>query len=97
MEQYIEQDLQFNNKFTSLVNKYLPKIEETKKEVINKKKPKYEYVELCEELEKIYGKQIWALPRRIGYTEYKIREAHKRCVEKGIINIKYLVGIIKKM
>lgn len=87
------EDLDFN-KFGSIVNKYIPKIEEVRKEI---KKPKHEFVELCEELEPVYGKQIWGLPRRIGYTEYKIREAHKKCVEKGIINIKYLVGIIKKM
>lgn len=82
-------DLEYNNKFTALLSKYL----------IPKEKPKYkyEYTELCSELEPVYGKVIWTLPHRAGFTEYKIRKAHEIAKKRGITKIGYLVGIIKKL
>ncbi len=64
---------------------------------IKKTKHKFEFQELCEELEPIYGKRIWTLPHKIGFTEYKIRKAHEIALQRGIKNIQYLIGIIKKL
>jgi hypothetical protein len=64
---------------------------------IKETKHKYEFQELCEELEPIYGKLIWTLPHKIGFTEYKIRKAHEIAQKRGIDKIQYLIGIIKKL
>ncbi len=63
----------------------------------NKPKVKYEYSEMCKELAPIYGKRIWTLPRKIGFTEYKIKKAHEIAQSKGRRDIKYLIGIINKL
>jgi hypothetical protein len=57
----------------------------------------FEYQELCEQLQPIYGKAIWTVPHLVGVNEYKIREAHKVCVRRGILRLPYLIGVIKKM
>lgn len=57
----------------------------------------YEFQELCSQLEPIYGKLIWTLPHKVGFTEYKIRKAHDIATLKGITKIGYLIGIIKKL
>lgn len=62
-----------------------------------KSKHEYEYQELCTELQPIYGKGIWALVHQAGVTEYKLREAHKIAVKRGITTLGYLRGIIKKL
>ena len=64
---------------------------------IKKTKHKFEYQELCEELEPIYGKLVWTLPHKIGFTEYKIRKAHEIAQNRKILKINYLIGIIKKL
>ncbi len=62
-----------------------------------KSKHKFEFQEVCTELEPIYGKRIWTLPYMAGFTEYKIRKAHGIAQSRGIIKINYLIGIIKKL
>lgn len=64
---------------------------------IKKSKHKFEFQELCEELEPIYGKLVWTLPHKVGFTEYKIRKAHEICKQKNILSIRYLIGIVKKL
>ncbi len=61
------------------------------------KKPLYEYQELCKELEPIYGKAIWTLPFKAGFTEYKIRKAHEIANSRNILEVRYLIGIIKRL
>lgn len=63
---------------------------------VEKTKHKFEFQELCTELEPIYGKAIWSLVYRVGFTEYEIRRAHKIAQDKGIIKLAYLIGIIKR-
>ena len=58
-------------------------------------KYKHEYQELCDELQKIYGKAVWTLPFRSGITESKIRRAHAIAQKRGITSFAYLCGIIK--
>jgi hypothetical protein len=62
-----------------------------------KSKFDYEFQELCTELQPIYGKMIWSLPHRAGFTEYRIREAHRIASERGIQKIGYLIGILKRL
>jgi hypothetical protein len=62
-----------------------------------KSKFEHEFQELGVELEKTYGKSIWPLFYRAGFTEYKIREAHRIATLKGINKIGYLIGIIRRM
>ena len=57
----------------------------------------HEYQELCEELQSIYGKAIWGLPHKPGFTEFKIREAHRIAKTRGITTLGYLIGIIRKL
>lgn len=57
----------------------------------------FEFQELCLELQPIYGKRIWTLPYKVGYTEKKIRKAHEIAMKKGILKINYLIGIINKL
>lgn len=63
----------------------------------SKSKHKFEFQEICEELEHIYGKLVWTLPHKVGFTEYKIRKAHQIATQKKITKINYLIGIIKKL
>jgi hypothetical protein len=60
-------------------------------------KHKHEYQEVCEELQKTYGKLVWTLPFKPGFTEYKLREAHRIAKERGITKFAYLYGIMKKL
>jgi len=57
----------------------------------------FEFQEVCKELEPFYGKVVWSLPFKEGFTEFKIREAHKIAKKRGIVKFSYLVGIIKKL
>lgn len=57
----------------------------------------HEFQELCTELEPIYGKVIWSLPFRAGFSEYKIREAHRIASLRGNTSVGYLIGIIKRL
>lgn len=60
-------------------------------------KHSFEFQEVCEALEPIYGKVVWTLPHQPGVTEHKIREAHKIAVKRGITRYGYLKGIIAKL
>lgn len=60
-------------------------------------KHNFEFQEVCEKLEPIYGKVIWTLPHQAGVTEHKIKEAHKVAVRRKIVRFGYLKGIIKRM
>lgn len=42
-------------------------------------KHKFEYQELCTQLEKYWGKRVWMLPHRSGFTENRIRHAAREC------------------
>lgn len=64
---------------------------------IQKTKHKHEYQEICEELAKVYGRQIWTLPSKPFFTEYKIRKAHEVCLKRNILTFGYLVGVLKKL
>ena len=64
---------------------------------IKKTKHDFEFQEVCEELEPIYGKVVWTLPHKKGVTEYKIKEAHKIAIKRKKVNYAYLYGIIKRL
>lgn len=57
----------------------------------------FEYQELGNLLEPIYGKGIWPLFYRAGFTEWKIKEAHRIATERGIQKLGYVIGIIKRL
>jgi hypothetical protein len=89
-------DTSFNNKFGSILNKYIPKIEEVKKLV----KPKYEYEfqEVVNKFAPIYGKRMYTLPYQTWFTEYKCNLAHKECIKYNQVgNINYLIKVIRNM
>lgn len=60
-------------------------------------KHQYEYQEICENLQKDFGKLVWTLPYKKGVTEYKIKKAGEIARARGILDYRYLVGIIKKL
>lgn len=60
-------------------------------------KHQWEYQEVCEQLQPIYGKGVWTIPYMKGVTEYKLREAAKIAKQRGIYKLAYLIGIIKKL
>lgn len=60
-------------------------------------KVQHEFQELCQELQPTYGKVIWSLPYKKGFTESKIREAAKIAKGRGKESIGYLIGIIKNL
>lgn len=62
-----------------------------------KSEHEFEFQELCSELQPIYGKGVWTLPYKPGFTEFKIREAHKIAQRRGINKLSYLIGIINKL
>lgn len=71
-------------------------------EVLHVPKPveskfKYEFQQLGVELEPIYGRGIWHLFYRRGFTEYRIRQAHEICQKKNILTLGFLIGVVKKM
>lgn len=57
----------------------------------------FEFQALGVELEPFYGKAIWPLFYKKGFTEVKIREAHEIAKKRGITKLPYLIGIIKKL
>lgn len=67
--------------------------------VIEKKEGKFsfEFQELGTLLEPIYGKGIWTLFYRAGFTEWKIKEAHRIASERGIRKLGYVIGIVKRL
>lgn len=64
---------------------------------IKKNKHEYEFQEICADLEKDFGRGVWALPHRAGFTEYKIKKAGEIARERGVLKLGYLIGIIKKL
>jgi len=70
--------------------KYLKKFKITKKQT-------FEFQEICSNLQKIYGKGIWGLTKKLWFSEEKLRQAHKICKEKGITYIGYLIKVIKNL
>lgn len=64
---------------------------------LKKSKVQYEFQELGLELEPIYGKVIWSLFYKKGFTEFKIRKAHEIAQRRNITKVAYLIGIIKKL
>lgn len=59
-------------------------------------KVNFEFQELGLELQPIYGKVIWSLFHKVGFTEQKIRRAHEVCKQKGILKLAYLIGCVKR-
>jgi hypothetical protein len=57
----------------------------------------FEYQELGTLLEPIYGRAIWSLFYRAGFTEWKIKEAHRIASERGIQKLGYIIGIVKRL
>lgn len=57
----------------------------------------HEFQELGVLLEPIYGRGIWGLFYKQGFTEWKIKEAHRIASERGIQKLGYIIGIIKRL
>lgn len=75
------------------LNKLMPDFTKIKRTT----KHKHEYQEVCEDLQKDFGKLVWTLPYKKGFTEHKIRTAGQIARSRGITTVPYLVGIIKKL
>jgi len=57
----------------------------------------FEFQEICAALEKDFGKLVWTLPHKKGVTEFKLKEAGRIAKRRGILDFKYLYGILKKL
>lgn len=80
-------DLSYENKFTSLLSKYVvPKVVE---------KPKYEYQELTKKLAPIYGRRIYSLPYERFYSDFKLQKAHEVTEKYCKGNIRYLIKVMR--
>lgn len=73
----------------SLMDKYQIGTKKTKHE--------YEFQEVCSDLEKDFGKLVWTLPHKIGFTPHKIKKAGAIARKRGVLKFPYLVGIIKNL
>lgn len=60
-------------------------------------KHKYEFEEVCADLEKDFSKAVWSLPYKPYCTEYKLREAGRIARKRGVLKLGYLIGILKKL
>ena len=64
---------------------------------VKKSKYKFEFQEICAELEKTYGKRIWRVPYLPYATEFKIKKAHEIAQKNGVLTFPYLLGIIRRL
>lgn len=60
-------------------------------------KHEHEFQEVCEDLATDFGKGVWALPHKPGFTEWKLKEAGRIARARGITKIAYLIGIMKRL
>lgn len=60
-----------------------------------KGKHDFEFQELCSELEKYWGKRVWTLPHRHGFTENRIRMAARNCWKRGKVGDKWFGYLFK--
>jgi hypothetical protein len=58
-------------------------------------KHKHEYQELCTQLEKYFGKLVWTLPHKPGFTENRIRQAARACWRQKKVGEKYFGYLYK--
>ena len=77
---------------------------EEEKEDLGKRKIEYSFQELGLEMQKHFPKEqrgwMWSLfnpSASGGYTENQIRQAFRVCQEKGILDVKYLRGVLKNI
>lgn len=60
-----------------------------------KVKPKSEeWREVCAELQKTYGKGVWALIKTPGANEKKMIEADKICRQRGVTSFGYFRNVV---
>lgn len=64
---------------------------------VKKSKHEYEYQEVCSDLEKDFGKLVWTLPHKVGFTPYKIKKAGGIARKRGVLKYPYLVGVLKNL
>lgn len=58
----------------------------------------YEYQQLGQQLEKFYGKGIWAVFHTAKGTETNVKKAHAACVRYGKVgNFAYFKGVLKRL
>ena len=57
----------------------------------------FEFQEVCEDLEKDFGKLVWTLPYKKGVTEFNLKKAGDIARKRGILKFSYLLGILKKL
>lgn len=64
-----------------------------------KRKIDFEFQALCLELENFFGKnkRIWSLPYQVWFNEKKGWDALKIAKQRGINNLNYFIGIVKKL
>lgn len=60
-------------------------------------KHEYEYQEVCEDLQKDFGKLVWTLPYKKGVTEFNLKKAGAIARKRKILKFRYLVGILNKL
>ena len=64
---------------------------------VKKSKHEYEFQEVCSDLQKDFGKLVWTLPHKVGFTPHKIKKAGDIARKRGVKKFPYLVGIIKRL
>jgi len=62
-------------------------------------KHEYEFQEICEDLQKDFGKLVWTIPHKKApyITNHNLLEAGKRARKAGITTVPYLLGIMKRL
>ena len=62
---------------------------------------KEEFLEICSDIEEHCGKRdkrlIWTLPYKTGFTNDKARRALAIAKERGVNDVRYIIGILKKL
>ena len=62
-------------------------------------KHEFEFQEVCEDLQKDFGKLVWTIPykNKPWVTEHNLRKAGEIARKQGITNVPYLIGIMKRL
>jgi len=61
-------------------------------------KHEHEFQDICSKMEKYFkDKIVWTLPHIKGHTDCKLKQALEICQDKGITNLNYLRGILKRI
>ena len=62
-------------------------------------KHEFEFQEICEDLQKDFGKLVWTIPHKKGnwVTNYNLKKAGAIARKAGVTTVPYLIGIMKRL